>query len=143
MSIVAASQKSNTVSGGHTLRRDQGRATSSTGIIDPASTTEESRENMERQVCSDVAAMVRGIGGRPEVKSSKERKNKRKACSANKNHKTGENPHHQKDGADRSATMSTGEISGGRIAPFLTPAADVRETISQTMCSLYSSASVL
>ena len=52
--------------------------------------------------------------------------------SANKNHKTGTNPHHQRDGANRFATTSTGEIAGGRISPFVTSAADVREAIPTT-----------
>ena len=54
--------KSNTISGSHTPRRDQGRATSSTGIVDPTSVTEDSRENMESRVCSNVGAIARGIG---------------------------------------------------------------------------------
>ena len=52
--------------------------------------------------------------------------------SANENHKTGTNPHHQRDSADSFVTTSTEEIAGGRIALFVPSGADVRETIPTT-----------
>ena len=61
-------QKSNTVSGGHTTRRDQARATSSTSIVDPAGAAEDTRENLERQICSNVGTIARGVGGRSRSK---------------------------------------------------------------------------
>ena len=52
--------------------------------------------------------------------------------SVNRNHKTGTNPHHQRDGADRFVMISTREIASGRSVPFITSAADVKWIIPTT-----------
>ena len=52
--------------------------------------------------------------------------------SVSRNHKTGTNPHHQRDGADRFVMISTTEIAGGRSVPFVTSAADVKGIIPAT-----------